>query len=50
MNDLKKELAATKLENEDLKIRLNNALLMLRREMLASGSLPKLAVSEKQDR
>ena len=38
---LKKQLAEAKAEIEDLRLRLNNTLLLLKGEMTASGKLPK---------
>jgi len=47
MEALKKELAAAKLENDELRIRLNNLMMMLKKEMHASGSLPALTAPKK---
>jgi len=44
---LKKELAAAKIENEELRLRLDNTVLMLKAEMTASGSLPKLSAPKR---
>jgi hypothetical protein len=38
---LKKQLADARAENDALTLRLNNITLMLKKEMTASGSLPK---------
>jgi hypothetical protein len=40
---LKKELAAAKSEIRDLKLQLANVTVLLRKEMIASGRLPKSA-------
>lgn len=39
---LKKELAAAKAEIEQLNLRLRNATLLLKQEMMATGKIPKL--------
>ena len=44
---LKKELAAAKIEIEHLQMRLGNATLLLRAEMMETGKLPKLEPRKK---
>jgi len=41
MQALKKELADVKVEIEELKLRLSNVTLLLKKEMIESGKLPK---------
>ena len=44
---LKKALALAKAENDRLQLQLSNMLLLLKKEMRASGSLPKLMIPGK---
>lgn len=44
---LKKELAEAKVEIEHLRLRLDNANLLLREEMMATGKIPKMEPRKK---
>jgi hypothetical protein len=47
VDTLKKELAKVKAENQQLQLRLNNAILALKMEMTASGSLVRVIRPDK---